>query len=132
MYWKGMCTTIWSITKSCRTCQINKRWKFKYGHLPSKTIINDPRECLCVNLIGPYNLKGKDNLQIYFMGLTMINPTSSWFEIVKLPITTWLSCRQTINSRELLTANKIFDKALDCIAKLVNKTWLCRYSRCHY
>ncbi len=25
MYWKGMRTTIWSLTKSCRSCQINKR-----------------------------------------------------------------------------------------------------------
>ena len=23
MYWKGMRTTIWSITKSCKTCQLN-------------------------------------------------------------------------------------------------------------
>jgi hypothetical protein len=26
VYWKGMCTTIRSLTKSCRSCQINKRW----------------------------------------------------------------------------------------------------------
>jgi hypothetical protein len=26
MYWKGMHTTIRSITKSCKSCQINKRW----------------------------------------------------------------------------------------------------------
>jgi hypothetical protein len=26
MYWKGMHTTMWSITRSCRFCQINKRW----------------------------------------------------------------------------------------------------------
>ncbi len=25
MYWKGMCTTIRSLTKSCKSCQINKR-----------------------------------------------------------------------------------------------------------
>ncbi len=29
MYWKGMHTTIRSITRSCRTCQINKRQKLK-------------------------------------------------------------------------------------------------------
>jgi hypothetical protein len=34
MYWKGMRTTICSITRSCRTCQINKRQSLKYGHLP--------------------------------------------------------------------------------------------------
>jgi hypothetical protein len=45
-----------------------------------------PWECLCVDLIGPYTLKGKDNLQIDFMALTMINLASSWFEIAELPI----------------------------------------------
>jgi hypothetical protein len=26
MYWKGMRTTIQSLTKSCKSCQVNKRW----------------------------------------------------------------------------------------------------------
>ncbi len=25
IYWKGMRSTIWSITKSCRSCQVNKK-----------------------------------------------------------------------------------------------------------
>jgi hypothetical protein len=86
MYWKGMPTTIWSLSKSCRSCQINKRRAQKYGHLPPKTVITNPWEYLCVNLIGPYTLKGKDNFQINFMVLTMIDPASSWFEIVELPV----------------------------------------------
>jgi hypothetical protein len=87
LYWKGMCTTIQSLTKSCRSCQITKRWSHKYGHLPPKTVITKPWECLCVDLIGPYTLnKGKDNLQIDFMALTMIDLASSWFEIAEVPI----------------------------------------------
>ena len=45
---------------------------------------------LCVDLIRPYTLKGKDEKEIDFMCLTMINPASSWFEIelVELPGTT--------------------------------------------
>jgi hypothetical protein len=50
------------------------------------TIISKPREFLCVNLIGPYTLKGKDNLQIDFVALTMIDLTSSWFEIPELSV----------------------------------------------
>jgi hypothetical protein len=88
MHWKDMCTTIRPITRSCRTFQINKRRSIKYGHLPPKTIISNPWECLCVNLIGPYTLKDKDNLQINFMALTMIDPASSWFEIAELPVIT--------------------------------------------
>jgi hypothetical protein len=86
MYWKGMCTTILSLGKSCRSCQINKRLSCKHGHIPPKTVVTNPWECLYVDLIGPYTLKGKDNLQVDFMALTMINPTSSWFEIAELPI----------------------------------------------
>jgi hypothetical protein len=77
MYWKGMHTTIQSITKSCRSGQSNKRQKLKYGQIPPKTVISNPGECLYVKLIGPYTLKDKDNLQIDIMALTMINPASS-------------------------------------------------------
>jgi hypothetical protein len=91
MYWKGMHTTIQSITRSCKTRQTNKRWKLKFGHLLPKPVISNLWECLCVNLIGPYTLNGKDNLQIDFLALTMINPASSWFKIVELPVVGILS-----------------------------------------
>ncbi len=120
IYWKGMHTTIRSLTKSCRSCQINKRRSRWYGHLPPKTVITNPWECLCVDLIGPYTLNGKDNLLIDFMASTMIDPTSSWFEIVELPAVKQL-CWQTVNGKELLIADKIFDKTSERIAKLVNK-----------
>jgi hypothetical protein len=42
MYLKGMRTTIRSLLKSCRSCQINKRRSHKYGHLPPKTVITNP------------------------------------------------------------------------------------------
>ncbi len=93
--------------------------------------MTNPWECLCVNLISPYTLKGKDNLQIDLLALTMINPTSSWFEIAELPVVTRLR-RQTVNGKELLIVDKIFNKAFEQIAKLVNKTFLCRYPRCCY
>ncbi len=57
----------------------------KYGHLPPKLVITTPWKALCVDLIGPYTLKGKDGLSIDFMCLTMINPATSWFKIVELP-----------------------------------------------
>jgi hypothetical protein len=86
MYWKGTHTTIRSLTKSCRSCQFKKKRSHRYGHLPPKTVITNPWECLCVYLIGLYTLKGKNNLQIAFMALAMINLASSWFEIAELPI----------------------------------------------
>ncbi len=39
-----------------------------------------------MDLIGPYTLKGKDGTQIDFMCVTMIDPATSWFESVELPI----------------------------------------------
>jgi hypothetical protein len=63
------------------------------------------------------------------MALTMINPTSSWFEIAELPVVKPLR-QQTVNGKELLIAEEIFDKTSEHIA-IVNKTWLCRYPRCH-
>ena len=50
-------------------------------------MITNPWESLCVDLIGPYTLGGKDGTEIDFMCLTMIDPASSWFEIVELPVT---------------------------------------------
>ncbi len=85
MYWKGMRTTIRRHVKSCRFCQVNKRHSQKYGHLPPKLVITTPWRALCVDLIGPYTLKGIDRSSIDFMCLTMINPATSWFEIVELP-----------------------------------------------
>ncbi len=55
--------------------QVNKRRQLKYGHLPSS-----------IDLIGPYTLKGKDGSAVDFMALTMIDPASSWFQLVELPL----------------------------------------------
>ena len=65
------------------------------------------------------------------MALTMINPASSWFKIAVLPVVKQLR-QQTVNGKELSIADEIFDKTSQLIAKLVNKTWLCRYPRCCY
>ncbi len=59
----------------------------------------------------------------------MINPASSWFKIAELPVVKQLRW-QTVNGKELLIADEIFDKSSEHISKLVNKTWLCRYQRC--
>eukprot|EP00804_Cyclotella_cryptica_P026090 CCRYP_013954-RA/>CCRYP_013954-RA protein AED:0.28 eAED:0.28 QI:0/0/0/1/1/1/2/0/538 len=86
MYWKGLRTTVQSHVKKCHSCQVNKRRQLKYGKLPTKLAITNPWEALCVDLIGPYTLKGKDKTQIDFMCVTMIDPATSWFEIVELPV----------------------------------------------
>jgi hypothetical protein len=121
MYWKAMCITIRSLTKSCKTCQTNKKQKLKYGHLPSKITITVPWRALCVDLIGPYTLKGKDGTIIDFMALTMIDPATSWFKVVELPLVRKQKTI-TINSKESSIIEEIFDKTSEHIARLVNKT----------
>ena len=54
--------------------------------MPTKLVVNIPWEYLCVDLIGPYTIKGKDKSELDFMCLTMIDPATSWFEIVELPV----------------------------------------------
>ncbi len=131
MYWKGIRTTIRSLPKSCKTCQVNKKWKLKYGHLPSKTIITVLWRTLCVDLIGPYTLKRKDGTIIDFMALTMIDPATSWFKVVELPLVRQLKTIK-VNGKESSIVEKIFDKTSERIAWLVNKTWLSIYPRCYY
>jgi hypothetical protein len=92
-----------------------------------KIVISTPWEALCVNLIGPYTLKGLDGSAIDFMALTMIDPTLSWFEIVELPLVIRQSTKM-VNSKEKVSEELISSR----IARLVNKILLCRYPRCRY
>jgi hypothetical protein len=52
-----------------------------------------------VDLIGPYTHKGKDGSSIDFICLTMIDPATSWFEIVELPTVTKLMAVSTMGKK---------------------------------
>jgi hypothetical protein len=133
-----MCNTIWSHIKSCRSCQINKRHSQKYGHEPPKLVITTPWQALCVNLIGPYTLKGKEGTSIDFMCLTMINPATSWFEIVELPTVTKLIIPTTGKGKKVTCNNytkesgTTFDKSSAQINNLVYKIWFSRHPHFQY
>jgi hypothetical protein len=70
---------------------------------------------LCVDLIGPYILKGKDGTVIDLMALTMINPATSWCEVVELPLICHLKSI-AVNGKESFIFEEIFDKTSDRIA----------------
>jgi hypothetical protein len=134
MYWKGMGTTIRRYIKSCRSCQVNKRHSSRYGHVPPKLVITTLWRALCVDLVGPYTLKGKDGSSIDFMCLTMINPATSWFKIVELP-----TVRVTVPKAgkdknatclDYTKDSEIFDKTSAQISKLLYRCWFSRYPRC--
>jgi len=65
------------------------------------------------------------------MALTMIDPASSWFEIVELQ-TIYRLITKKENGKERTIEEEIFDKSSDQISRLVNKIWLRRYPRCCY
>jgi hypothetical protein len=67
------------------------------------------------------------------MYVTMIDPATSWFEIVELPVT---DLQQTaipkgMGQRGTPThdQNPYFDKSSAMVGNLVNKTWFSRYPR---
>lgn len=126
MTWSGMRNQIRRHVKSCRKCQMNKRRPLKYGKLPTKLVESNPWEALCVDLVGPYTLKAKDGTEIDFMCLTMIDPASSWFEIVELPVKDIFKK----NKSGKLEKSEYFDKTSAQISRLVNKSWFSRYPRC--
>jgi len=66
---------------------------------------------LCVDLV----LKGKDGLSIDFIALTMIDPFSSWFEVVELPTIMQLMTKK-VDGKERTIKEEIFDKSSDQIS----------------
>jgi hypothetical protein len=52
----------------------------------------------------------------------MVDPASSWFEIAELPVVKQLR-QQTVNGKELLIADEIFDKTSECIADIGHDIW---------
>ena len=53
------------------------------------------------------------------MALTMIDPASSWLEVVELPTITRVMTKK-VNGKERTIEEEIFDKSSDRIARLVN------------
>ena len=99
--------------KRCPTCQHTKKTHKKYGHVPPKEAEAVPWQQLCVDLIGPYKIpinspnktwKKKKFDELWCV--TMIDPATSWFEMVE-----------------------IFNKTPMEIANVVEMTWLNRYPR---
>ncbi len=64
------------------------------------------------------------------MALTMIDPATSWFNIVELPLIRKLKTIALDGKESSII--EIFNKTSERIAWLVNKTWCSRYPRCHY
>ena len=82
---------------------------------------------------GSYTLKGKDMTQIDFMCITMIDPATSWFEIVELPISQQVldipkgTKGQKGKDKHIQPKQPYFDKTSATVGRLINKTWFSRH-----
>ena len=92
-YWKGLLTQAELFAKMCNTYQQFKNRNTLYGHLPPKNIAElKPLDTVHVYLIGPYSKSIRqqhpggtfiqNNVRLTCM--TMIEPATGWFEIVKI------------------------------------------------
>jgi hypothetical protein len=107
-----------------------------FGYVPSKTLVGI---VVLAARFNPYTLKGNDGSSIDFMCLTMINPTTSWFEIVELPTIFQETTVPPVGKGKKETfventkvAEPYFDKSSAQISNLVYKTWFSRYPPCRY
>jgi hypothetical protein len=70
--------------KTCRTCQLFKKQRKKYGHLPPKEAEELPWSRVNVDLIGPYVVRTPTCTHT-LRALTMIDPVTGWFEVISIP-----------------------------------------------
>ena len=127
MYWPGLRADVRRHVKSCKRCQKGKRRKQKYGHVPQKIADQVPWRKVCVDLIGPYTIKGLDGKIMDFMCLTIIDPATGWFEMVELP-----TISKKVENKGKATFKVVIDKSSAEVARLFNRQWLSRYPRAKY
>ena len=86
-WWRGLTAMFHNVCSKCVTCQtIQRTHNSKYDHLPGKEAKAEPRDKLCVDLIGPYKFKqpnSKDDTDLWCA--TMIDPATGWIEIAEIP-----------------------------------------------
>ena len=104
LWWPKMRNQITNAVTSCAICQRNKKQRKKYGHLPEKVAESDPWDKLCVDLIGPYQIRRKGRSTLICKCVTMIDPATGWFEI-----------------------HQYDDKRSITVANIIEQEWFCRY-----
>ena len=79
--WPSMRKDIQVFTKVCHYCQKGKRGLRGYGKIPLKEVETQPWKDLCVDLSGPWKATINEK-EVDFHALTMIDPFTSWPEII--------------------------------------------------
>ena len=102
--WEGLQKPVHKVYSVCDQCQQTKKPTVKYGKLQEKEAEIIPWETLCINMIGPYQIKQKGKSTLELWVVTMINPATKWFEIAAIKT-----------------------KYVNIVANIIKQTWLCRY-----
>ena len=106
---KGLREKVESYCRTCHICQMTKKQKKKYGHLPPKEAEDPiPWKRVNVDVVGPYTVKGPKGTKT-LIAMTMIDPATGWFEIAPL------------EENDSYSTQKAFDSY-----------WLARYPRPKY
>ena len=107
LIWPDLREHVRAYCKTCKQCQLSKKVRKKYGHLPPKVHHSiTPWERVDVDLIGPYTIKNNNGKEYTLLAMTMIDPATRWFEVVQIK-----------------------DKSAKSTMEAFDNTWLCRYPR---
>jgi len=83
-YFRGLREKVEEHCRTCHVCQLNKKQRKKYGHLPPKQAEEcTPWKRVNVDLIGPYTVKTPTKTY-ELRAMTMIDPATGWFEVAPL------------------------------------------------
>jgi len=81
---RGLREKVEQCCRTCHICQLTKKQKKKYGHLPPKEAEDAiPWKRVNVDMIGPYKAKTPKGIRTLY-ALTMIDPATGWFEVAPL------------------------------------------------
>ena len=91
MSWPGMRTQIRRLTKNCHKCQMSKKTRSNYGHLPPKTAHHKPWQEVHVDCIGPHTVTEIEHktgkiIKLSLSCMTMIDSVTCWFEIIPFQV----------------------------------------------
>ena len=103
-WWPKLREAVKEFVQTCAICQKTKRKTIKYGKLPPKEAEVLPWDKMCVDLIGPYKIRRKNQPDLKLKAVTMIDPATGWFEMCEYD-----------------------DKRSITVANIVETQWLSRY-----
>lgn len=81
--WPGLKPRVEEWCRTCHSCQMFKKQRKKYGHLPAKKAETKPWWRVNVDCIGPYPVRTPTKTY-ELRAMTMIDPATGWFEIARI------------------------------------------------